>query len=69
MHGRDLKAMSDFMETIYASPLRGLGEDKMCWIPSKHKGFRVSDYYKILVATLSLVFLGKVFGSKKFPLE
>ena len=30
VHDWDLEAMSDFMETIYASPLRGLGEDKMC---------------------------------------
>ena len=30
VHVRDLKALSDFMESIYASPLRGLGEDKMC---------------------------------------
>ena len=43
VHVRDLEALSDFMESIYASPLRGLGEDKMCWTPNKHKGFRVSD--------------------------
>ena len=66
VHVRDLEALSDFMESIYASPLRGLSEDKMCWIPNKHKGFRVSDYYKILVGN---TFLGKVFGSKRFPLE
>ena len=30
VHVRDLEALSDFMESIYASPLRGLGEDKMC---------------------------------------
>ena len=28
VHTRDLEAMSDFMETIYGSPIRGLGEDK-----------------------------------------
>ena len=49
VHDWDLEALSDFMESIYASPLRGLGEDKMCWISSKYKGSRVSDYYKILV--------------------
>ena len=30
VHVQDLEALSDFMESIYASPLRGLGEDKMC---------------------------------------
>ena len=28
VHARDLEVMSDFMETIYGSPIRGLGEDK-----------------------------------------
>ena len=51
VHARDLEAMSDFMETIYGSPIRGLGEDKMCWILSKNKDFLVSDYYRILVGS------------------
>ena len=66
---RELEAMSDIMETIYGSPIRGLGEDKMCWIPSKDKGFMVGDYYKILVDNTFYGFLGKVFGSRRFPLE
>ena len=33
--------MSDFMVTIYGSPIRERGEYKMCWIPSKVKGFLV----------------------------
>ena len=69
MHARDLEAMSDFMVTIYGLPIRERGEDKMCWIPSKARGFLVSDYYRILVGTRSLGFLGKVFGSRRFPLE
>ena len=56
VHVRELEALSSFMETIYASPSRALGEDKMCWTPSKHKGFRVSDYYKILVGNTFLGF-------------
>ena len=56
VHVRDLEALSDFMESIYASPLRGLGEDKRCWIPNKHKGFRVRDFYKILVGNTLLGF-------------
>ena len=69
VHAWDLEVMSDFMETIYGSPIRRIGEDKMCWIPSKDKGFMVSDYYRILFATLPMVFLGKVFESRRFPLE
>ena len=67
VHDRDLEALSDFMESIYASPLRGLGEDKMCWIPSKHKGFRVSDYYKILVGNTFLGFPWKCIWKQKIP--
>ena len=67
MHVRDLEALSDFMESIYASPLRGLGEDKMCWIPNKYKGFRVSDYYKILVGNTFLGFPWKSNWKQKIP--
>ena len=67
VHVRDLEALSNFMESIYVSPLRGLGEDKMCWIPSKHKGFRVSDYYKILVGNTFLGFPWKSIWKQKIP--
>ena len=49
VHARELEAMSSSMDTIYGSLIKGFGEDKMCWIPSKDKGFMVSDYYRILV--------------------
>ena len=67
MHARDLEAMSDFMETIYGSPIRGLGEDKMCWIPSRDKGFRVSDYYRILVGNTIYSFPWKSIWKQKIP--
>ena len=55
------------MESIYASPLRGLGKDKMCWIPNKHKGFRVRDYYNILVGNTFLGFPWKSIWKQKIP--
>ena len=67
MHARDLEATSDFMETIYGSPVRGLGEDKMYWIPSKDKGFLVSDYYRILVGTTFYGFPWKSIWKQKIP--
>ena len=67
VHARDLEAMSDFMETIYGSPIRGLGEDKMCWIPSKEKGFMVSDYYRILVGNTFYGFPWKSIWKQKIP--
>ena len=67
VHARDLEAMSDFMETIYGSPIKGLGENKMCWIPSKDKGFMVSDYYRILVGTTFYGFPWKSIWKQKIP--
>ena len=48
VHVRELEALSSFMETIYGSSIRGFCGDKMCWIPSKDKGFLVKYYYRIL---------------------
>ena len=67
VHARELEAMSDFMETIYGSPIRGLGEDKMCWIPSRDKGFMVSDYYRILVGNTIYSFPWKSIWKQKIP--
>ena len=53
---REVEAMSSFMETINGSSIRGFGEDKMCWIPSKDKGFMVNDYYRILVIPSRVAF-------------
>ena len=67
VHAQDLEAMFDFLVTIYGSPLRGRGEDKMCWIPSKVKGFLVSDYYRILVGTAFFGFPWKNIWKQKIP--
>ena len=48
VHAQELEAMSGFMNTIYGSSIRGFGEDKMCWKPSRDMGFKVNDYYRIL---------------------
>ena len=67
VHARDLEAMSDFMVTIYGSPIRERGEDKMCWIPSKVKGFLIRDYYRILAGTASFGFPWKSIRKQKIP--
>ena len=38
-----------FINTIYSTPVRGIGEDKRCWLPCKSKGFMVSAFYHLLV--------------------
>ena len=39
----------------------------MCWIPNKHKGFRVRDFYKILVGNTLLGFPWKSIWKQKIP--
>ena len=56
VHARELEAMSSFLDTIYGSSIRGFGEDKMCWKPSRDMGFKVNDYYRILVGSTDFCF-------------
>ena len=56
VHAQELEAMSGFMNTIYGSSIRGFGEDKMCWKPGRDKGFKVNDYYRILVGSTDYCF-------------
>ena len=49
MHNRELEAFRSFINTIYSTPVKGIGEDKRCWLPCKSKGFKVSAYYHLLV--------------------
>ena len=67
VHVRELEAMSSFMETIYGSSIRGFGEDKMCCIPSKDKGFMVNDYYRILVGPTIYGFPWRNIWKQKIP--
>ena len=61
--------MSNFMNTIYGSSIRGFGEDKMSWKPDRNKGFMVNDYNILLVGSNDFCFLGKAFGSRRSLLE
>ena len=49
VHNWELKAFRSFINTIYSTLVRGIGEDKRCWLPCKSKGFTVSAYYHLLV--------------------
>ena len=53
---------------LYGSPRRGLGEDKMYWIPSKDKGFLVSDYYRILAGSAFFGFPWKSIWKQKIQI-
>ena len=42
---------SNSMDIFYGVSLRGGGDDKMCWKPSKRRGFEVRGYYRVLIRT------------------
>ena len=67
VHVWELEALSSFMETIYGSSIRGFGEDKMYWIPSKAKGFLVKDYYRILAGPTIFGFPWRSIWEQKIP--
>ena len=62
VHALELEAMSGFLDTIYGSSIRGFGEDKMCWKPSRVK---VNDYYRILVGSTDFYFPWKSIWKQK----
>ena len=65
VHARELEAMLGFLDTIYGSSIRGFGEDKICWKPSRDKGFKVNDYYRILVGFTDFCFPWKSIWKQK----
>ena len=67
VHARELEAMSGFLDTIYGSSIKGFGEDKMCWKPSRDKRFKVNDCYRILVGFTDFCFPWKSIWKQKIP--
>ena len=56
VHDRELEGFWSSMDTIYGTPVRGIGEDKRCWLPNKSKGFMVSVHYHLLAGHCDQVF-------------
>uniref|UniRef100_A0A7N2KVU8 Thioredoxin domain-containing protein n=1 Tax=Quercus lobata TaxID=97700 RepID=A0A7N2KVU8_QUELO len=44
----ELDSLSNFMESVYGVLLRGVGKDKICWMPAKKMSFEVGSYYRVL---------------------
>ena len=55
------------MDSIYAVSLRGVGEDKICWIPTKRRGFEVQSYYQVLTGSIDQSFPWKTIWKPKVP--
>ena len=65
VHNRELEVFRSFINTIYNTPVRGIGEDKRCWLPCKSKGFMVSAYYHLLVSRSEQYFPWKSIWKQK----
>ena len=37
----ELEYLTSFLDLIYSMPLNGEGHDKLCWKPTRNKGFKV----------------------------
>ena len=59
--------MSSFMDTIYGPTVRGFGEDKICWKLDGSKGFKVNNYYSLLVGSNDCCFPWKNIWKQKIP--
>ena len=69
LHNCELEAFRSFINTIYSTPIRGIGDNERCLLPCKSKGFTVSAYYHLLVGHSEQFFPWKSIWKQKSPLE
>ena len=69
IHDRESKSLSVFWDFIYGVSLRGIGngKDKMCWTPTKSRGFEVSSYYQTLLGVCTQSFPWRSIWKQKVP--
>uniref|UniRef100_A0A2N9GCJ9 Reverse transcriptase zinc-binding domain-containing protein n=1 Tax=Fagus sylvatica TaxID=28930 RepID=A0A2N9GCJ9_FAGSY len=64
VHDWELKSLSSFMDCIYASPLKGEGDDHIGW-GSPANQFAVKRFYRYLIPPLSILFPWKIIWKAK----
>lgn len=67
VHDWELESLLSFMNVIYSISMRGNGEDRFCWMPSKRSGFKVKSYCQTLISIEDANFLWKGIWKTKVP--
>lgn len=60
VHDWELEYLALFMDMIYSTDVWGVGSNKVCWKPTKSRGFEVRGYYHSLSPTTIVSFLWKL---------
>jgi hypothetical protein len=63
----EMESFSSFFELLYSVTITGIGEDKVCWPPSKSKSFQLKSYYKTLTSNGKDCFPWKSIWKAKVP--
>jgi hypothetical protein len=69
VHDWEVEEVSRFFEMLYSLNIRCEGEDKLCWIPRRHKSFEVKSYYTVLSSLVQSSFPWKSIWKVKVPLR
>jgi hypothetical protein len=67
LHDWEVEILASFYSLLYSIKFRGVGEDKLWWIPSNKGSFEVSSFYRVLSAHGSLPFPWKGIWRSKAP--
>ena len=67
LHDWEVEVLALFNSRLYSFKFRGVGEDKLWWIPSSKGSFEVSSFYRVLSPHGSLPFPWKGIWRTKAP--
>jgi hypothetical protein len=67
VHDWEVEVLASFYSRLYSYKFRGIGEDKLRWIPSSKGAFEVSSYYRVISSHGSPSFPWKGIWKTKAP--